>query len=499
MIYDVVIVGGGISGLYTAYRLLSNRPMLRVLLLEKSGQLGGRVWTFSDKHMTVDGGAGRFSEGHARVVALIRDLGLSEKVGLSSASAVYMPANNTNLVHDVTVHRSVFDAPRITSGMPLIRIGEPLFLAGVDIALANTSHGTATTFSSAALIAKVILASKLESRAFLMSCTFLEYARTILSEKEVQYIEDSFGYYSELVLMNAYDCIALMGELGPGNTFYVLNGGLSQIIRGLERALVKFPGFRVMLEREVSAIKRVRTRAGGGQGLGQGSGHSFGHSFGHSLEIHCTGRKTVYVARACVCAMPVEALKKLAILRPVRPLLDKILCAPLCRIYCRFSTNVVGIFGSGNGNNKSAGVWFAGLPKITTNNALRMIIPISEDDGIIMISYSDNKFADFWKGLYDRSGKGAVEEELRRLIFETCGRLMPVPLETHVFYWGCGVGYWGVGANSTDVAGDLVQPLGQDNALFLCGENISAGHQQWMEGALETGERVVDRILSLFS
>jgi len=480
MIYDVVIVGGGISGLYTAYRLLSSRPTLRVLLLEKSHQLGGRVWTFSDKHMTVDGGAGRFSEGHARVVALIHELGLSEKVGLSSASAVYMPAKNTNLVHDVTVHRSVFDAPRIMSGMPLVRIGEPLFLAGVDIALANTSHGTATTFSPAALIAKVVLASKLETRAFLMSHTFLEYARMILREVEVQYIEDSFGYYSELILMNAYDCIALMGELGPGNTFYVLKGGLSQVIRGLERALAKFAGFQVLMGREVSAIKRVRS---GVRGVDQGGGHSLGHS----LEIHCTGRKTVYVGRTCVCAMPVEALKKLAILRPVRPLLNKILCAPLCRIYCRFSKDI---------GDKGSRVWFAGLPKITTNNALRMIIPISEADGIIMISYSDNKFADFWKGLYDRSGKGAVEEELRRLVFETCGRLMPVPLETHVFYWGCGVGYWGVGANSTDVAGDLVQPLKDTDSLFLCGENISASHQQWMEGALETGEGVVDRILS---
>lgn len=483
MIYDVVIVGGGIGGLYTAYRLLLSRPELRVLLLEKSDHLGGRVWTFSDKHMTVDAGAGRFSEGHARVVALIHELGLSGKVGLSSASAVYMPAKNTNLVHDVTVHRSVFDAPRIMSGMPLVRISEPLFLAGVDIALANTSHGTATTFSSAALIAKVILASKLESRAFLMSHTFLEYARMILREVEVQYIEDSFGYYSELVLMNAYDCIALMGELGPGNTFYVLSGGLSQIIRGLERALAKFAGFQVLMKREVSAIKRVR----GGVGRGQGSTRGLGHF----LEIHCSGRKTVYVGRACVCAMPVEALKKLAILRPVRPLLNKILCAPLCRIYCRFKSDV---------GDKGSRVWFAGLPKITTNNALRMIIPMSEADGIIMISYSDNKFADFWKGLYDRSGKGAVEEELRRLVFETCGRLMPAPLETHVFYWGCGVGYWGVGANSADISRDLVQPLGEDtDSLFLCGENISASHQQWMEGALETGEGVVNRILSLFS
>jgi len=34
-----------------------------------------------------------------------------------------------------------------------------------------------------------------------------------------------------------------------------------------------------------------------------------------------------------------------------------------------------------------------GMPKLTTNNNLRMIIPISEKNGVIMISYTDNKFA----------------------------------------------------------------------------------------------------------
>ena len=42
--YDVAIIGGGISGLYTAWRL-SQTTDLRVVLMESSGRFGGRYQT----------------------------------------------------------------------------------------------------------------------------------------------------------------------------------------------------------------------------------------------------------------------------------------------------------------------------------------------------------------------------------------------------------------------------------------------------------------------
>ena len=39
MNYDIVVVGGGIVGLATAYRLLEARPQLKILLLEKESKL----------------------------------------------------------------------------------------------------------------------------------------------------------------------------------------------------------------------------------------------------------------------------------------------------------------------------------------------------------------------------------------------------------------------------------------------------------------------------
>jgi monoamine oxidase len=43
--YDVIIVGGGVSGLVSAVTLLEHDPDLHVALLEANNRLGGRVLT----------------------------------------------------------------------------------------------------------------------------------------------------------------------------------------------------------------------------------------------------------------------------------------------------------------------------------------------------------------------------------------------------------------------------------------------------------------------
>ena len=80
-IYHTVIVGGGIAGLYTAYRLLKRSPTMRIFIIEKSPDVGGRVYTYDGfKGAMVEAGAGRFSNHHVRLRKLIRELGLEKHV-----------------------------------------------------------------------------------------------------------------------------------------------------------------------------------------------------------------------------------------------------------------------------------------------------------------------------------------------------------------------------------------------------------------------------------
>jgi monoamine oxidase len=143
--------------------------------------------------------------------------------------------------------------------------------------------------------------------------------------------------------------------------------------------------------------------------------------------------------------------------------------------------------------NNRENAWIHNLPKITTNNNLRIIIPIDSKSGVIMASYTDHKYADFWLKLYESEGVKGVNKELVKLYKETLGIDIPLPISTKVFHWGCGVGYWGKGADSAALEKLFLQPF-NNIPLYICGEHYSANSQQWIEGALETAEKVVEEL-----
>jgi len=72
--YDLIIIGGGVSGLYLYYRLIHSG--MKILLLEKENRLGGRIYEYSDKNITLQRGASRFNENHERVIRLLKEFNL---------------------------------------------------------------------------------------------------------------------------------------------------------------------------------------------------------------------------------------------------------------------------------------------------------------------------------------------------------------------------------------------------------------------------------------
>lgn len=434
--YDVVVIGGGIGGLYTAFSLLKRRPTLRVLVVEKRANLGGRIYTYHDAAMTVESGAGRYSNHHKRLRKLIRELDLSSNVVSINGGFSYIPVSRKNASSPLS---EMDDGPQ-RDIRDIMAAGET---ADID-ALRNIA--------------------------------FIDFAKQVVGETRAKRIADSFGYYSELVIMNAHDAIRLMRVLDTHdkkNRFYSLSGGLSQIVAGLESHIRSHPNARISLEtRFVNMVEEVE------------SGESVKHGTRYRCILASTGQthetaEYSVIAKHCVFALPKPALEKIEVFRPIAHYLRQVSCGSLCRIYSRF-------------DDKD---WMAGLGKITTNNDLRMIIPIDPQKGVIMISYTDNVFADKWHSLYRKRGVDAVNTRIAKHIRETLHIGLPEPTHTKVFYWACGVGYWNVGANSAQVAKQMIRPF-PHKRVFVCGEHFSEKYQQWMEGALETSETVVRTILS---
>lgn len=75
-----MILGGGIGGLYSAYLLTKRNPDIQLTIVEKSNRWGGRVHTYTSPTMSVEAGAGRFSNRHPRLLSLIDDFKLSQLV-----------------------------------------------------------------------------------------------------------------------------------------------------------------------------------------------------------------------------------------------------------------------------------------------------------------------------------------------------------------------------------------------------------------------------------
>ena len=89
-IYDIIIAGGGISGLYTAYKLIKNYPMLSILIIEKNNYLGGRIKSTVIEGQRIDLGALRIPYSAKLTIELVKDLGLKLKKFNNKTKSIYI-------------------------------------------------------------------------------------------------------------------------------------------------------------------------------------------------------------------------------------------------------------------------------------------------------------------------------------------------------------------------------------------------------------------------
>ena len=197
-----MILGGGISGLYSAYTLLQENPVQKVIVLEKNDRWGGRIYT--DKRLNVECGGARFNREHKTLTRLLQELDLIPDV-------VSIPDN-----------MKIAESPE-------------------------------TPLSS--LLWKLGVYNKLDYAHDLTKYTMEEYMRIVLSKEEVQQLKDSIGYYAEIVVMNAKDAIHLLQHMNQ--PFFRLEHGLSQVIEELIRRLKLYPSCILKLNQDVRSVQRT--------------------------------------------------------------------------------------------------------------------------------------------------------------------------------------------------------------------------------------------------
>lgn len=77
MIYDYIIIGGGISGLYTAYKIKQNNKDAKLIILERGETIGGRmnIYNFCGSPVNIGAGVGRENKDFL-LIKLLKELNI---------------------------------------------------------------------------------------------------------------------------------------------------------------------------------------------------------------------------------------------------------------------------------------------------------------------------------------------------------------------------------------------------------------------------------------
>lgn len=194
--YDIVIVGGGISGLFSAYKLADTG--LNILLIENTDRLGGRIETYSIGDVQYEAGAARFHNSHGKLLSLISDLNLEDKI-------IPLPKDINNILRNKSE---------------------------------NYDYKTDNKLDMKELLLKALENKKFLKNDVLSNISFLQYLILLFDQETAMFIRDSFGYDSEFNDMNAKSALTMFKEdFFKDEDYYILKNGLSEIINKLEKIL----------------------------------------------------------------------------------------------------------------------------------------------------------------------------------------------------------------------------------------------------------------------
>ena len=394
----IVVVGGGIAGLYAAYRLLAKNEDVHVSVYEKASYIGGRIKTVVHQGVTMDAGAARFNDSHKRLFKLFGELGITKDKDMWPLTTGKM------YIKDTKIHK-----------------------------INTTQH-----------IKNIIQIAEKTDPGYLKRITLKLFMKDHLADSLVDDIMYSFGYNTEFDLMNAYDAIMIFKTdfLDDEIQYYVLREGMNTLIKRLVEKLEKIGRCNIYTNTGVQDVAK------------------------HSVTLHDGKKISCDLVVLAITKKTMEALPGLNTNAALQATLLSLGNGELMRVFSKFPVD-----------QKTQKVWFHDIPRVTTNNFIRYMIPLNYEKGSIMVSYTDGSYAREWNMLPDL--KGSIMKNLRKL-FPT--RDVPDPLWMRAFFWDEGSHCWLPGARKYRNTKELVSKYG----YIVCGEVISQHNQAWIEGALET-------------
>jgi hypothetical protein len=435
--YDITIVGAGISGIYTAYKLVKRNPHTKILLLESSNRIGGRLHTVTcncptdAKHANVllDVGGARFSTNQPCILSLIKELNFTDKIYPIDGTTKYIPI-------------------------------KPDYNTAISLKFP-------TVDSIITYVSSYIKHNKIPPST-LINTTLVKFIKQYLDSENPtlsQYIQDLFPYYSELAILNAYDAIKLFtNEFAAKTKYMILKGGLQQLTDKLYSNI----------QHKITLHKQTPLLA-----IQIDGKHDNTNTNTYTL-VSSNGK--TFKTSKLILALTQPALKKIKyIYTKIPKLINSVSPQPLYRMYACYPINPI-----------TKKVWFDGIGKVATTLPIKYIIPINYDAGVTMISYTDGKYAKYWMQIVANNSTAFKAELSRQLHLMFPDIDIPKPKWIKHYPWTIGAAYWKTGSDSEKLIPQIIKPF-KNEEIYICGEQFSR-HQAWVEGALETSDMVLAKM-----
>ena len=439
--YDLVIIGGGISGIYTLYKLSSKYPHLKILLLESGERYGGRIYSYKEnvdgEEYIMDLGAGRLGHHHKLINNLINELGLKPKIIDIPNTKTYIELSENNNARDKT-H------------------------------LKDSIITKLYKFFVSPLVSKL-------GKSVLQKFYLSELIKKYVSLSFFQKVESVFEYSSDLNEFNAYDAIKYFKhDYNNESKFFTLYGGIGQIIENMLDLIKKTKSYKSknITLLNLSSVENITKINSNNNTL-------------YKIVVNNYSKSKVYnvYSNYVICALPKQSLEKLDLFKPFLRDLNSII-----------SINLLRIFEIYDKTNEE--VWFKNIEKTITNSEVQFVIPINPNNGLIMSSYSDSANARFWNLLRAKKGIQFVKNKLNiklNQLFSIYNIKIPPSKYIKMYFWDAGVACWKKNVDSDNLSSKLLNPLPN---VFIIGENYSQ-YQAWCEGALMTSENCISKLGSM--
>lgn len=470
---DVAIIGAGAAGTYLGYRLIQACPHWRISILERSGRIGGRLWSVPVDGLTkpIELGGMRYMSGHVLVQSIVDELGIRTR----PFDAAKQPERTVlrgvvgSSADDPEGGRA-YDLPAGEAGRSAADLLTDAFLRIAPELHELDEAGWRRYRATAAFGGRPITDWSIE-----------EAVATILSPEGHRFVTDAFGYDSGIRPHNAGDAIEyLMGTGHPSGEARVPVDGMDRIPRELAAAFVARGG----AVRLGADVQRLDVREG--------------------LTLLELAGGTSVRARRVVLTMPLPALEALAARSPV-------IDGPVWR---RLYHSNVGY------SSVKMYAWYErpwwrdgalappGL-RTTTDQPVRKVFYFDEapeGPAAILAAFTDFRYDDPIVALAEGASAGAAApdgllRELRAwLAAAHPGADVPArPSGSAIQHWGndpreVGWHFWRAGSNSDDMLDLAVQP-DPSQPIHIAGEVFSRAGA-WVEGALMSSRLVEARLLA---